>query len=163
MAAGGPLQRTADRRIVTKWTLSAPILEVSSSRCAIVCKRTPSRSSCRSRRGRFPGIIDLIETCLDLQRRSGQRISRCRIFLTRQSTKRKNCALNSSRRSQKLDEDLMMKYLEGEEITVPELKGRLRKGVVQRSDHPGPLWLFYRNKGVQARAGRRHRISAVTG
>jgi len=48
-----------------------------------------------------------------------------------------------------LDEDLMMKYLEGEEITVPELKAALRKGVCEVKIFPVVCGSSYRNKGVQ--------------
>ncbi|CAH8719129.1 elongation factor G [Paenibacillus thiaminolyticus] len=48
-----------------------------------------------------------------------------------------------------LDEDLTMKYLEGEEITVPELKAALRKGVCSVQIFPVVCGSSYRNKGVQ--------------
>ncbi|MWV47457.1 elongation factor G [Paenibacillus sp. HJL G12] len=48
-----------------------------------------------------------------------------------------------------LDEDLTMKYLEGEEITIPELKAALRKGVVEVKIFPVICGSSYRNKGVQ--------------
>lgn len=48
-----------------------------------------------------------------------------------------------------LDEDLTMKYLEGEEITVPELKAALRKGVCNVQIFPVVCGSSYRNKGVQ--------------
>ncbi|QNK58477.1 elongation factor G [Paenibacillus sp. PAMC21692] len=48
-----------------------------------------------------------------------------------------------------LDEDLMMKYLEGEEITIPELKAVLRKGVCDVKIFPVVAGSSYRNKGVQ--------------
>src|SRR5690606_24966262 len=49
-----------------------------------------------------------------------------------------------------LDEDLMMKYLEGEEITIPELKAVLRKGVCEVKIFPVVCGSSYRNKGVQS-------------
>lgn len=48
-----------------------------------------------------------------------------------------------------LDEELTMKYLEGEEITVAELKAALRKGVVEVKIFPVICGSSYRNKGVQ--------------
>jgi elongation factor G len=48
-----------------------------------------------------------------------------------------------------LDEELTMKYLEGEEITVPELKAALRRGVVEVKIFPVICGSSYRNKGVQ--------------
>ncbi|MFD1178917.1 elongation factor G [Paenibacillus puldeungensis] len=48
-----------------------------------------------------------------------------------------------------LDEELTMKYLEGEEITVEELKDALRKGVCEVKIFPVICGSSYRNKGVQ--------------
>ncbi|SFS95702.1 elongation factor G [Paenibacillus sp. 453mf] len=48
-----------------------------------------------------------------------------------------------------LDEDLTMKYLEGEELTVDEIKFALRKGVVEVKIFPVICGSSYRNKGVQ--------------
>ncbi|GIP24764.1 MULTISPECIES: elongation factor G [Paenibacillus] len=48
-----------------------------------------------------------------------------------------------------LDEELTMKYLEGEEITVAEIKAALRKGVVEVKIFPVICGSSYRNKGVQ--------------
>ncbi|MGE7828608.1 elongation factor G [Paenibacillus sp. NPDC093718] len=48
-----------------------------------------------------------------------------------------------------LDEELTMKYLEGEEITIAELKAALRKGVVEVKIFPVICGSSYRNKGVQ--------------
>ena len=48
-----------------------------------------------------------------------------------------------------LDEDLTMKYLEGEEISVDELKAALRKGTIESKAVPVCNGTAYRNKGVQ--------------
>ncbi|ACT04293.1 elongation factor G [Paenibacillus sp. JDR-2] len=48
-----------------------------------------------------------------------------------------------------LDEELTMKYLEGEEITIPEIKAALRKGVCEVKIFPVIAGSSYRNKGVQ--------------
>lgn len=48
-----------------------------------------------------------------------------------------------------LDEDLTMKYLEGEEISIEELKAALRKGVISTAINPVFCGTAYRNKGVQ--------------
>ncbi|MHA6481159.1 elongation factor G [Paenibacillus sp. strain BS8-2] len=48
-----------------------------------------------------------------------------------------------------LDEELTMKYLEGEELTVPEIKAALRKGVCEVKIFPVIVGSSYRNKGVQ--------------
>jgi len=48
-----------------------------------------------------------------------------------------------------LDEELMMKYLDGEEITEEELKAALRKGVIDNEIVPVICGSSYKNKGVQ--------------
>ncbi|MHC1720071.1 MAG: elongation factor G [Clostridiaceae bacterium] len=48
-----------------------------------------------------------------------------------------------------LDEDLTMKYLEGEEISVEELMAALRKGVIANEIVPVVCGSSYKNKGVQ--------------
>ncbi len=48
-----------------------------------------------------------------------------------------------------LDEELTMKYLEGEELTIPEIKAALRKGVCEVKIFPVIAGSSYRNKGVQ--------------
>ena len=47
------------------------------------------------------------------------------------------------------DEELMMKYLEGEEISVSELKVALRKATINNDIVPMLCGTSYRNKGVQ--------------
>ncbi|MGM9571141.1 MAG: elongation factor G [bacterium] len=49
-----------------------------------------------------------------------------------------------------LDEDLMMKYLEGEELTVDEINKALRIGTVQNKIVPMLCGSSFKNKGVQA-------------
>ncbi|MBU3181441.1 elongation factor G [Clostridium psychrophilum] len=48
-----------------------------------------------------------------------------------------------------LDEDLMMKYLDGEEISEAELKAAMRKGVINNEIVPVLCGSSYKNKGVQ--------------
>jgi elongation factor G len=48
-----------------------------------------------------------------------------------------------------LDDDLTTKYLEGQEITVEELKGALRKGVIANRAAPVFCGSSLKNKGVQ--------------
>lgn len=47
------------------------------------------------------------------------------------------------------DEDLMMKYLDGEELTIDELKTALRKATINNEIVPMLCGTSYRNKGVQ--------------
>ncbi|OFW75518.1 MAG: translation elongation factor G [Alicyclobacillus sp. RIFOXYA1_FULL_53_8] len=48
-----------------------------------------------------------------------------------------------------VDEELMVKYLEGEEVTVDELKAAIRKGTCSVQLFPVLCGSSYRNKGVQ--------------
>ena len=48
-----------------------------------------------------------------------------------------------------LDDELMEKYLEGEELTVPEMKKALRKATIAGDAIPCLCGTAYRNKGVQ--------------
>ena len=48
-----------------------------------------------------------------------------------------------------LDEEVMEKYLEGEELTIAELKGALRKGTISGDAIPCLCGTAYKNKGVQ--------------
>jgi len=47
------------------------------------------------------------------------------------------------------DEELMMKYLEGEELTVEEIKAAIRKGTLSNKLVPVLCGSSYKNKGVQ--------------
>ncbi|MET3291433.1 UNVERIFIED_CONTAM: elongation factor G [Brevibacillus sp. OAP136] len=47
------------------------------------------------------------------------------------------------------DEELMMKYLEGEELTIEEIKAAIRKGTIAVTLVPVLCGSSYRNKGVQ--------------
>ncbi|OZM55900.1 elongation factor G [Lottiidibacillus patelloidae] len=48
-----------------------------------------------------------------------------------------------------LDEDLMMKYLEGEELTNEEIKAAIRKGTINVEFYPVICGSAFKNKGVQ--------------
>ncbi|MBU2718035.1 GTP-binding protein, partial [Acidithiobacillus ferridurans] len=48
------------------------------------------------------------------------------------------------------DEDVMMKYLEGEEISIPELRAALRKATISGAVVPVLCGSAFKNKGVQA-------------
>ena len=48
-----------------------------------------------------------------------------------------------------LDEELMMKYLEGEELTKEEIKGAIRKGTCNVEFYPVICGSAFKNKGVQ--------------
>ncbi|MBC2872260.1 elongation factor G [Acetanaerobacterium sp. MSJ-12] len=48
-----------------------------------------------------------------------------------------------------LDEDLMMKYLDGEELEIPEMKKVIRRATISNEMVPVLCGTAYRNKGVQ--------------
>ena len=48
-----------------------------------------------------------------------------------------------------LDDDLMMKYLEGEDVSTDEIKAALRKGTIACTVNPVLCGSAYKNKGVQ--------------
>ena len=48
-----------------------------------------------------------------------------------------------------LDDDLMEKYLEGQELTIDEIKAAIRKGTIANKFVPVLCGTSYRNKGVQ--------------
>ena len=47
------------------------------------------------------------------------------------------------------DEDLMMQYLEGEELSIPEMKKVIRRATISNEMVPVLCGTAYRNKGVQ--------------
>ena len=47
------------------------------------------------------------------------------------------------------DEELMMKYLEGEDLTIDEIKAAIRKGTIDNTIVPVTCGTSYKNKGVQ--------------
>lgn len=49
-----------------------------------------------------------------------------------------------------IDDTIMMKYLEGEEVTVDEIKNAIRKGTIDKKIFPCLCGSAYKNKGVQA-------------
>ena len=48
-----------------------------------------------------------------------------------------------------VDDDMMERYLEGEELTIEELKAAIRKGTIDNTFVPVVCGTSYRNKGVQ--------------
>ena len=97
----------------------------------------------------FLGIIDIIEQKAYMYKDDlGQNIEEIEVpaeFVAQVEELRNDLV----ERVAELDEELTMKYLEGEEITVPELKTALRKGVVEVKIFPVICGSSYRNKGVQ--------------
>jgi len=97
----------------------------------------------------FTGIIDLIEQVAYIYKDDlGKEIEKTEIP-AEYAAKAEELRAELVEKVAELDEDLMMKYLEGEEITVPELKAALRKGCCNVQIFPVVCGSSYRNKGVQ--------------
>ncbi|AOZ93355.1 elongation factor G [Paenibacillus crassostreae] len=97
----------------------------------------------------FTGIIDLVEQKAHMYKDDlGQNIE---VVEIPEEFKAKVEELRAEliEKVAELDEVLTMKYLEGEEITIPEIKAALRKGVVETKIFPVICGSSYRNKGVQ--------------
>ncbi|OPH50087.1 translation elongation factor G [Paenibacillus ferrarius] len=97
----------------------------------------------------FKGIIDLVEEVAYMYKDDlGKDIEKVEIpaeFKDQVAELR----LELIEKVAELDEELTMKYLEGEELTVDEIKGALRKGVCEVKIFPVIVGSSYRNKGVQ--------------
>jgi elongation factor G len=97
----------------------------------------------------FIGIIDLVEEVAHLYKDDlGKDIEKVEIP-AEYKEKVAELRLELVEKVAELDEELTMKYLEGEEITVAEIKAALRKGVVDVKIFPVICGSSYRNKGVQ--------------
>lgn len=97
----------------------------------------------------FVGIIDIIEQKAYMYKDDlGQNIEETEIPAEYQA-KVEELRAELVEKVAELDEELTMKYLEGEEITVAELKTALRRGVVDVKIFPVVCGSSYRNKGIQ--------------
>ena len=99
--------------------------------------------------GDFKGMIDLIEQVAIVYKDDlGKEAIQTEIpeELKEQAAQLR---LELVERVAELDEELTMKYLEGEEISIPEIKAALRKGTVVVKIFPVICGSSYRNKGVQ--------------
>ncbi|MBU5674132.1 elongation factor G [Paenibacillus brevis] len=97
----------------------------------------------------FVGIIDIVEQKAYMYKDDlGQNIEETEIPAEYQA-KVEELRAELVEKVAELDEELTMKYLEGEEITVSELKAALRKGVVDVKIFPVVCGSSYRNKGIQ--------------
>ncbi|MDD9272118.1 elongation factor G [Paenibacillus sp. GCM10023248] len=97
----------------------------------------------------FKGIIDLVEEVAYMYKDDlGKDIEKVEIPAEFKD-KVAELRLELVEKVAELDEELTMKYLEGEELTVAEIKAALRKGVVEVKIFPVIAGSSYRNKGVQ--------------
>ena len=97
----------------------------------------------------FVGIIDLVEMKAEIYKDDlGQdfEITDIPEELMDEATEWREKLLESV---SDLDEELMMKFLEGEEITTAEIKRVLRKATIEGNIVPVTCGSAYRNKGVQ--------------
>jgi len=96
----------------------------------------------------FVGIIDLIEQVAFIFKDDlGKEVDRVEIP-EEYKARAEELRLELVEKVAELDEELTMKYLEGEEITVEEIKAALRMGTCQVKIFPVVCGSSYRNKGV---------------
>lgn len=97
----------------------------------------------------FIGLIDLMENCAYIYKDDlGKDIEKTEIPASYKD-KAEQLRLQLVEKVAELDEDLTMKYLEGEEISIEELKVALRKGTCEVKITPVLCGSSYKNKGVQ--------------
>jgi elongation factor G len=97
----------------------------------------------------FLGIIDLVEQRAHMYKDDlGKDIVETEIP-EEYKAKAEELRLELIEKVAELDEELTMKYLEGEEITVEEIKKALRVGVCEVKIFPVICGSSYKNKGVQ--------------
>ena len=97
----------------------------------------------------FKGIVDLVEMNADVyydEMGNDMRVEEIPEDMKEKAEEYRNELLEAVA---ELDEDLMMKYLEGEEITTAEIKKALRQGTIDNKIVPVLCGTSYRNKGVQ--------------
>ncbi|MCR8636309.1 elongation factor G [Paenibacillus radicis (ex Xue et al. 2023)] len=96
----------------------------------------------------FIGIIDLIEQVAFIFKDDmGKEVDRVEIP-EEYKAKAEELRLELIEKVAELDEELTMKYLEGEELSIEEIKAALRVGTCQVKIFPVVCGSSYRNKGV---------------
>lgn len=97
----------------------------------------------------FTGIIDLVEQVAYIFKDDlGKEVDKVEIPAD-YADKAAALRLELIEKVAELDEELTMKYLEGEEISDEEIKAALRKGVCEVKIFPVIVGSSYKNKGVQ--------------
>ena len=97
----------------------------------------------------FQGIVDLIKMKAFIHKDDlGKEVEECDIpeDMREEAEKFRTQMIESVAEQ---DEELMMKYLEGEELTEEEIKKGLRKGTIANTIVPVTCGSSYKNKGVQ--------------
>ena len=97
----------------------------------------------------FKGIVDLIKMKAFIHKDDlGKEIEECDIPADMLETAKANRDIMIEAVADQ-DEELMMKYLDGEELTIEEIKKGLRKGTIANTIVPVCCGSSYKNKGVQ--------------
>ncbi len=97
----------------------------------------------------FRGIIDLVEMNADVyydDLGTDMRVEEIPADMKEKADQYRSQLLEAIA---ELDEDVMMKYLEGEEITTDEIKRVIRKATIDNTFVPVCCGTSYKNKGVQ--------------
>jgi elongation factor G len=97
----------------------------------------------------FQGIVDLVEMKAIIYKDDLGKVSEATEIPDELKEKAEEYRTNLVEAVAELDEELMMKYLEGEEITTEEIKRVLRKGTCNVQIVPVLCGSSYKNKGVQ--------------
>lgn len=97
----------------------------------------------------FIGIIDLVENQASMYKDDLGREIEVTEIPAEYKEKAESLRQEMIEKIVELDEELMMKYLEGEEISSEELKSALRKGTCEVKITPVLCGSSYKNKGVQ--------------
>ena len=97
----------------------------------------------------FQGIVDLVKMKAFVHKDDlGKEIEECDIPADlKEKAEQYRAAMIESAAEQ--DDDLMMKYLEGEELTEDDIRLGLRKGTIANTIVPVTCGSSYKNKGVQ--------------
>jgi elongation factor G len=97
----------------------------------------------------FVGVVDLLEmkaTIFDDELGAKPKVVEIPVEMREQVESKRETLIE---KIAELDEDLTMKYLEGEEISIPELKAALRNAVITNQATPAFCGTALKNKGVQ--------------
>lgn len=97
----------------------------------------------------FQGMVDLVEMKAIIYTDDLGKVSEARDIPEDMKAQADEYRLKLVEAVAELDEELMMKYLEGEELTTAEIKTALRKGVINGQIVPVLCGSSYKNKGVQ--------------
>ena len=97
----------------------------------------------------FKGIVDLVKMKAYVHKDDlGREIEECEIPDDLKAKAEEYRAIMLEAAAEQ-DDDLMMKYLDGEELTIDEIRLGLRKGTIANTIVPVTCGSSYKNKGVQ--------------